>query len=48
MADRTPAPDTPELRTFVNSCDSRNPASGVATGLLPSQERTDSGELSHG
>jgi hypothetical protein len=48
MADRTPASDTPELRAFVNSCDSRNPASGVATGLLLSQEITISGELSNG
>ncbi len=38
MADRTPAPHTPELRGTVISCESRNPASNAASGLLLSQE----------
>ena len=48
MADRTRAPDTPELRAIVRSCEGRNPVSDVAAGLLLSQEITNSGNYCHG
>ncbi|MGB3469721.1 MAG: hypothetical protein WBA51_02740 [Erythrobacter sp.] len=48
MADRTPAPDTQEFRATVISCESRNPASSAATGLLLSQEIMNSGEEDNG
>jgi len=48
MADRTPAPDTPELHAAVISCGSRNPSLNTANGLLLSQESTNAVGAIHG